>query len=196
MNDQFKSIITKVFITVFLITLLILLFLFVTQTVNKGSGWNLPIQGVSFKVVVNQDKQSKLALKEITIVKNSPSDYKLEMNRNFYSIRIMDKKGKVLFAGKVTNRLEYMPIPPLPGEKAGKPIFEVLPQFTLYLPIYNNAVELVLLDESGNIKLKLDLASYQKSEEKKILDFSCGNAVCDSNENLFNCFKDCFFKSK
>lgn len=53
---------------------------------------------------------------------------------------------------------------------------------TLIFPYYNNAKKIEILDETGNLKLEIDLSSYARCNE---------NDFCDFNEDIQRCPEDC-----
>lgn len=113
---------------------------------NAGVG-----KPMALKLVINQ-YQHLLTLKDIGFEEVYPSDYKLELVSDFYTVKIIHPNRDILFSGKVANKII------LYGE--GEPIEKIPQQLVLYLPDFQEAERIVFYDEAGNLKLTIYLKDY------------------------------------
>ncbi|OGK13472.1 hypothetical protein A3I50_01315 [Candidatus Roizmanbacteria bacterium RIFCSPLOWO2_02_FULL_37_9] len=190
-NFMSKLKIFLLIIGVFVITVLFFSY-FLTK---KDEG---PIEGMALSIVLRQSPEYKLSLKSIDIKQALTSDYQLNVPFGYYNLKILTEKEKLLLAGKVAK--DKVNFPPytigdlVEEELPVNIIVEPLNEIVLYLPFFPKAKKVVITDENGIKKFEIETARLQLA--KNVLIKLCGNGICDFNENLFACFKDCRFKFK
>lgn len=140
-------------------------------------------------VKLKQD-QGEISLQDIQLSKGYPQDYKLDYPSNFHTVEIISEKGTLLFSAKfltsVTMYSESFTDHGIEGAPQLMPDKETI----LYLPYFPSAGKLVIYDEKKNKQFEVPLQKYEISKDELPVN-SCGNGMCDSNENMFSCYKDC-----
>ncbi len=155
---------------------------------------SMPLNKLTLKIVLNQTSDFHLSLSAIDTEQTYSSDYQLNIPENFYLIKIFDSGNNILFSGKVSNvDIIY------PAEQFGPNIsssngggnFLTNPssQIVLYLPFYLVAKKIVFYDQVNNDKL--DISLNKLTIPNNYIKSLCGNGICDFNENIFSCPKDC-----
>lgn len=175
-----------IFITVFIIVLILVLIsvLFIT-TEN-------PLTHQTIKIILKQEQDDRLSIKEIKVEDKYPEQYKLNPPTNYYVFEIDDKNGQKLFSGKVVNK-EILYYFPLSEDNLSPPRVTTIDEITVYLPFYTNAERIRILDEKEQVKLELALKEFNLQPLKTIQNL-CGNGICDANENIVGCFSDCKYQ--
>ena len=103
---------------------------------------------------------------------------------------------KVFFSGKVAkNKVSFPPYEILSENEeptSSDITLAPLSEITLFLPYFTRAKKIVFFDEKNVEKLKVDLdeITLPKDYTKRL----CGNGICDFNENVLVCYKDCRFR--
>lgn len=180
-GTKFKIILSIIF-AVFLSYFLSVMF---QPKLNK----TIPVQPISLKVDLIQNSDNSLTTKSISIEQDYAQDYQTDFESNYYEIKI--KKGnEVLFTGKTVKSYviikENFGNEGIEGESDEKP----LENFTLYLPYYSDATEVIITDDTGTETLHENLSTFKLIAPNKMKE-SCGDGICSDNENLLMCYSDC-----
>jgi len=175
-------------IVAIIILLTFLLFSVVKSSISSSS--DAPLMHVALKILLTKDTDNNLIVKDLKLEEIYPLKYSKDLSDSFYKINIVDPKGKLLYEGKVANKVgiftDTIPsVTPIPYKVVS------VDEYLLLLPYYNQAKEVIIFDEQNKEKLKIPLKEYNLSlgPARNL----CGNGICDANENLFTCFSDCKF---
>lgn len=153
---------------------------------------SMPISHQTLKITLKQDNNGNLTIENLRLDNLYPSNYQLKLTKNFLNIKIIGSSDKILFSGQVNNKVI---IPPVDfGESGGtttnqQAIFKQLDKIILYLPYYTSSRKIILTDDKGNQKLEVNLGNLKLPAD--YVRNLCGNGICDFNENLISCPKDC-----
>ncbi len=153
---------------------------------------NRPVSHAALKLVLEQTPDYKLIYKDLSLENSYSSDYKLEIPYGYYNFKILGGRGEVLFFGKVAkNRVHFPPyeINSQNEELSTELTVAPLSDITLFLPYFTQAKKVVFFDENNVEKYQVELneVTLPKDYTKKL----CGNGICDFNENIIFCYKDC-----
>lgn len=160
---------------------------FASQSINN------PVSHAAVKVVLGQTTDYRLLLKTLAVENAYSSNYQLEIPHGHYNLKILGEADVVLFSGKVSKDLVRYPPDEIgvESEQTAPPVLlaEPLNEIVLFLPYYPRAKKIVFFDENNLQKLQIELKKIKlpKDYSKKL----CGNGICDFNENLLLCYKDC-----
>ena len=176
----------KIILAITVILILVTSFtLFLSQSKNK------PVNHAAIKVVLGQTPDYKLSLKSLSVEDAYSSDYKLAIPFGHYEVKIIGKNEVELFSGKVEKNKVIFPPYEIeePSDSTIKTTMEPLSEITVFLSYFTHAKKVVFLDEKNIEKLQVDIENLSLPQDitKKL----CGNGICDSNENIFFCYKDC-----
>lgn len=149
----------KTILAIFIILLLVSAFLFWGRFGKNQS----PPGGKSVKVTIKQTPTGRLVFESAAFSNSPPLDYKLNLPKNYYLVKIFNREGKELFSGKIPSQKILMPPPPLPGQNPGEPIIQPLTEIVLFLPYYKNAEKIMIFNEKGTLLLEINLAEVLKS---------------------------------
>lgn len=165
-----------------IILALVMSFLFIKPKEN-----NIPILPISLQLDLTQQADNSFHLKNISVVTGYAPDYQNDFQSNYYKIE-MKKEGKVLFTGKMIKQNivihEWLKENPRADVKE-----ERLGDFSLYLPYYKNATQLIITEDTGKEALHVDLTSQKLVAPE--MPNTCGDGICTDNENLLMCYTDC-----
>lgn len=150
---------------------------------------SIPVSQVALQVKLRQSPDKHLTLTSLYLQETYPSDYKVKLKDNFYTVQQTTENGEVLFSGQFTNTSVKI-FDVFPGKSPIPPISTNMEEITLLLPYYLSARKIKFLDEANRLKLEV---SINKSllEPIKINRDLCGNGICDFNENFLTCYRDC-----
>lgn len=182
---------TKFKIILAILAVLILVTSF-TFFLSSRSG-NKPVSHAAVKVVLGQTPDYTLSLKTLSVENSYSSDYKLAVPYGYYNVKIIGDGDSEFFSGTVArNKVAFPPdeIELQNGETSSVNVtLEPLSEIALYLPYYTRAKKIVFYDEKNLEKLQVDLGETSLPEDytRRL----CGNGICDFNENILFCFKDC-----
>jgi len=154
---------------------------------------NTPVSHAAVRVKLNQSEGYELSLEALSVENSYYSDYKLAQPFGYYTIKIFDSNKKEIFSGRAEKNKVFFPpyevASPRRYEEGASPDAEPLDEIILLLPFFPKAKKLVLSDDKNQEKLTLDLTKI--TLPKNLIKNFCGNGICDSNENIVSCFKDC-----
>jgi hypothetical protein len=144
----------------------------------------------SIEITLFHDKTNSFSLKKIEIVDLSPESYKMNYAREHKIVIIKKENGENLFKGQFITETNIVTDTRIQGKQSGSSDRVVINPVVLHLPIYKNASEIIILDENGTqlTSISFNLNEYKINYSYK---FSCGNGLCDRNENILSCFTDC-----
>ncbi len=114
-----------------------------------------------------EESNDQLILKEIDLIGGPGRDY-LDQPSKGYSTKIISFKNEKLMAYNFS--FDREPI----IEPASESLNNELPKepIILQFPYYNNAKKIEILDETGKLKLEIDLSSYARCNENGFCDFN------------------------
>ena len=167
-----------------------------TPTLNFTFNTNDTIYHQLLSLTINQDADKNLKLVKQEIQEGYPMDYALNLQDNYYIVRIVDKNNRKLFEGKIRYMdeiyIEDFSTNPPKGTYTSK----FTDQLLLNLPVYKTAASVIILDKSGKIKLNIATTNPDSAYSLyDIQDYSslCGNGLCDNliGENINTCKNDC-----
>jgi hypothetical protein len=145
------------------------------------------------KVVLRQTPDYTLSLKTLSVENSYSSDYKLAIPYGYYTVKIRGDGDNELFSGTVAKNKVIFPADEIElqeGEGSSSGVaLEPLSEIALYLPYYTRAKKIIFYDEKNLEKLQVDFGEIGLPEDytRRL----CGNGICDFNENILFCFKDC-----
>ena len=121
-----------------------------------------PPPNLAIKTVIAQSTDLNLRLDQLNVEKINSSNYQLNLDRNYYTVKIFDDKNVELFSGKVLNKYIKFPTDYFGSNPKVDPAREtvktIIPQtLTLYLPYFKNAKRVRFLDEAGKLKLEISV---------------------------------------
>lgn len=151
-----------------------------------------PVSHAALKVVLNQTRDYRLSLRNISGENSYSSDYKLPIPYGYYVVKIIGEDGTELFSGKVEkNRVFFPPyeIDEKEESKSSVTTLEPISEMTLLLPFFSGAEKIILYDQNNQEKLEVDISKIELP--KNYSQNNCGNGICDNNENFIFCFRDC-----
>src|SRR3989338_6689059 len=157
---------------------------------------NIPVSHAAVRLILGQTPDYRLSLRTLAVENAYSSEYQLAIPTGHYNVKIMGETGAVFFSGKISKNLVRYPADEIDvkGERAPRPdlLVEPLGEIVLLLPYYPRAKKIVFFDENNVEKMQVDLTkvTLPKDYSKKL----CGNGICDSNENILFCYKDCHKK--
>lgn len=122
-----------------------------------------------------QRTNDDLSLKSIELIGGPISNYQPTQG---YKAKMLSFQSKELFNYNFT----VGQIPFFSGPITEKQYNTSEELITSTFPYYNNAKKIEIFDETGKLKLEIDLSSYARCNE---------NDFCDFNENLATCPEDC-----
>lgn len=152
-----------------IIIILFLIILISTSVVSIESVYSILIKRVNDKIL----------LQDIIFVEGQVSDY-LDQPEEGYTARIITFKEKNLFSYNFSAYKELIIEPGYDNLRNTHNESEDL--ILIEFPYYPNAKKIEIFDETGKLKLEIDLSSYARCNE---------NDFCDFNENINNCAEDC-----
>jgi hypothetical protein len=183
------------YLKIVVIFIILLIVIFLGDLFFNSDKGDAPSIHQALKISVLQDENYQLRLNDVSIADTYPSNLKLDLDSNYYSINLYGEKDDLLFEGKVANSTrmytESFVNSSLKSIEEGSVSAKIiLPEITVFLPLYKKAVKVNFLNEQKVVKLSVDLTKYplKFNSQKENL---CGNGICDTNENFINCFKDC-----
>jgi hypothetical protein len=187
MSNKIKIIIAVFFtVTVFAF----LFFIFVPVSGNQ------PFNYLSLHLILDQPEKNVLHVGKIMLEEGYPQDFKINHTRNYYLISQIDGKNRELFRGKILNSYQLMPyIIRSNNSQLDKNNFEPQPEILvdtldLFLPYFREAKQIEIFSEDGNRILLINLSDYGLRLPKRTVNL-CGNGICDYDEKLLTCYKDC-----
>lgn len=116
-------------------------------------------QPVALKIVIDQT-QTALEVKEVILAETNPSDYKLNLPKNYYTIEMRGADGKALFSGKIAHTVVSEDIPSEDTGGGEPPKSQKLQFLTLYLPYDSSVTTVLFLTEGGKKILTVNLDKY------------------------------------
>lgn len=165
----------------------ILFALFISFLFIKPKENDIPILPIAMQIDLTQQEDNSFRLRNISVVDGYAPDYQNDFQSNYYRIELK-KEDKVLYTGKMIK--QHIVIHEwLKESPHGEVTEEKLGDFSLYLPYYKDATELVITEDTGKEALKIDVTSKELVAPK--LSNTCGDGVCTDNENLMMCYTDC-----
>ncbi len=181
----------KLYISLLLALVVSVFFSPIVQPVKQNK--HIPTQPVSMNLSLFQNKDGIVRMKSIALREHYPSDYQSKYNSNYYTITL--KQGKrTVFTGQIVR--SYMIISENMNEMPEGESSEIpLGDFELNLPYYKDATTLILVDDTGQEVLTVDLTQYPLTLPQTDKAY-CGDGICADNEGLLMCFSDCSFKLK
>jgi len=167
-----------------------------TPTLNFTFNTDNTIYHQLLSLTINQDADNKLKLVKQEIQEGYPMDYALNLQDNYYIVRIVDKNNRKLFEGKIRYMDEIYTEDFSTNPPKGTYTSKLTDQLMLNLPVYKTAASILILDKTG--KIKLNISASNPDSAYSLYDVQgysslCGNGLCDSliGENVKTCKKDC-----
>lgn len=146
-------------------------------------------QGAVLKLELNQDS-SGVSVAQMELKEGYPADYKIRYRDNFLTIKLVSEDNETLFSGAFLTKTVSIHESFENGKQTASLSEIFFPKITLYLPYYRIAKTILISDESQRevLRKEIDHSSFETTSGFKR---QCGNGICDQNENLISCFKDC-----
>jgi hypothetical protein len=163
-----------------LIFALLVALLFVAPKKN-----DIPVLPVALELHLSKKNES-LILIDSKITEGYPPDYQTDIENNYYKIQIL-KNDEVLFTGKtitdsITIRESESP--------ENNMVSEPLTDFTLDLPYYKNADQVIITNDKGKKMISINLSELNLAMPATTRK-TCGDGICSDNENILMCHTDC-----
>ncbi len=128
-------------------------------------------------VISLQKTNDKLSLISIELADGPGQDY-IDQQEYGYKANILSFKEEILFTVNFTIEKDI-----IERRDTNATEYEQSEEIAdLTFPYYNNAKKIEIYDETGELKLEIDLSSYARCNE---------NEFCDFNENKGVCPEDC-----
>ena len=181
--------------TKIILSILVGLILTVITTTYLAKSKVKSVSHAALEVKLNQTPDYKLSLKSLSGENSYSSDYKLPIPYGYYLVKIIGEDGAELFSGKVEkNRVTFPPYEVDGGDESKPTVatLEPISEMTLLLPFFSKAKKIIFLDEKNLEILEVDISKTELPEN--YTQNFCGNGICDSNENLIFCYRDCHLR--
>ncbi len=151
-----------------------------------------PVQLLSYVLQLEQTNNFELSLENISIKQEYAPDYQTSIPEHYYAISIR-QGDRELFRGRTVKQYTVIKEKMFIDTGSVESDKQMLPlgKFTLRLPWFQQADNIVFYDESGEVKLQVDLKAYNL--EIPPIEPSCGDGICSDDENILMCHKDCSF---
>lgn len=175
-----KKLSFKLKIILALIFALFIAYLFVEPKKN-----DIPVLPVALQLNLSKENDS-LILTDSEIVEGYAPDYQTDIENNYYKIEIL-KGTNVLFTGKtITNSITIRNS----ESRQDNVISEPLTEFTLDLPYYKNADQVIITNDKGEKMININLSELNLGMPETTRK-TCGDGICSDNENILMCHADC-----